>query len=170
MNPPSQDKTIWREAAVLVPTYELNGSEFVVLTVRTHALKHHSNQIAFPGGAKDDTDETLWDTALRETQEELGLNPVDIQFISELGQQITPTGYRVSPFVGRIMVPDCWQFNADEIAEVFSVPLDHLREKKHLEIEQKVYEGRSFMDPHFFYKNHVIWGMTGRVLYEFLEL
>lgn len=159
-----------RDAAVLVPTYEQDGKEFVVLTVRTHALTHHSNQIAFPGGAKDKTDKTLWDTALRETYEEIGLQSADIEFISELGQQITPTGYRVSPFVGRIIVPECWHLNTDEIAEVFSVPLDHLREKKNLEIEQTTYRGQNFMDPHFFYRNHVIWGMTGRVLYEFLEL
>lgn len=160
----------WREAAVLVPTYERDGKEYVVLTVRTQALKHHSNQVAFPGGSKDETDASLWDTAVRETQEELYLMPDQIQFESELSQQLTPSGYRVTPFVARIIVPEVWTFNKAEVAEVFSVPLAHLRERKHLEIEQRNYGGQRFIDPHFFYKNHVIWGMTGRVLYEFLAL
>ena len=159
-----------RDAAVLVPTYEQDGREFVVLTVRADVLTHHSNQVAFPGGAKDKIDKSLWDTALRETQEELGLDPKAIQLLKELGQQITPTGFRVSPFVGRIMLPEIWNFNTNEIAEVFSVPLDHLRNKSNLEIEQTCYQGQQLMDPHFFYRSHVIWGMTGRVLYEFLEL
>lgn len=163
------DKVNWREAAILIPYYKENDQEYIILTRRTHELNHHGGQIAFPGGAYDDKDQDLWTTALRETQEEIGLSPDDITLVKKLNQQITPTGFRVTPFVGKIKEPQRLKPNPTEISEVFSVPLDHLRNPTHLELKTVTYKGKEFPDPHFHYQDYVIWGMTGRVLYEFLE-
>ena len=165
-----ENAVAWRDAAVLVPTYRRAGQEFLVLTVRSDRLKHHSNQIAFPGGAFDPADGDLWQTALRETEEEIGLASGQISLLKQLDTQFTPSGYRVTPYVCTIQVPEQWRLNPDEIAELFSVPVDHLRNPRNLQIQRKIYRGRHFIDPHFIYGNHVIWGMTGRIVYELLEL
>jgi 8-oxo-dGTP pyrophosphatase MutT (NUDIX family) len=166
----NSDDIQWRKAAVLIPFYRENDQEYVILTRRTEEMEHHKGQIAFPGGAYDDADEDLWATALRETEEEIGLSRNDIRLVKELNQQLTPTGFRVTPFVGEITVPKEWHLNPIEIAEIFSVPLDHLRNPSNLEIKMTTYQGIEIPDPHFSYEHHTIWGMTGRVLYEFLGL
>jgi len=161
---------VWREAAVLILTYRENGQDYVILTKRTHDVPHHKGQIAFPGGAKNEADADLWTTALRETEEEIGLAASAITLVGELSPQLTPTGFRVTPYVAKIEVPEHWNINPREIAELFSVPLDHLRDPANLRLDTTTYQGIAYADPHFLYKDYIIWGMTGRVLFEWLDL
>ena len=111
-----------RQAAVLVPLYVEAGQLWTVLTRRTDDLPHHRGQIAFPGGGREIGEEP-WDTALRETQEEIGLDPRKVLKLGELDEAQTPSGFRIIPCVGAVPQPLETAPNAAEIAEIFSVPL-----------------------------------------------
>jgi 8-oxo-dGTP pyrophosphatase MutT (NUDIX family) len=156
----------WIEAAVLVLRHEQGGEDCIVLTKRTDIVLHHKGQISFPGGARDAGDKTLWETALREAHEEVGIEPEGVIFVEELGRHFTPTGFRVTPFVAKIETPPLWRPNPVEIAEIFSVPSSHFLNKANVRLVKKMWEGREFLDPHITYQGHEIWGMTGRILCE----
>ncbi len=160
----------WIDAAVLVPVYRDKGEDFLILTKRTEEVLHHKGQICFPGGAVDPEDKSLWETALRETEEELGVRPSQVQFMREMPKQYTPTGFRVFPFVGQIQTAVLWQPNPVEISEVLRIPFHHFLDEKNFQLMKKIWGGREFMDPHFLYEGHDIWGMTGRILCEFFGL
>ncbi len=157
------------QSAVLVLCYEDGNGEQIIFTRRSETVEHHKGQICFPGGVKDDLDGTLWQTALRETKEEIGLNPQKVVFVGELGNVFTPTGFKVTPFVGFAESPFEWAPSIGEIAEIFSVPISHLMNPKNLEMVPRNYFGREFLDPVFTFNNHQIWGATGRILMDFLE-
>ncbi len=153
----------WKEAAVLVLRYRENGLSYLVLTRRTEEVFHHKGQICFPGGARDPRDKSLWETALRESQEEIGLDPGRVTLIRELSRQRTPSGFEVTPFLASIEEPPpLWTPNPVEIAEIFSIPLDHLRDPKNFRFVKRT--------PSFSYGHYEIWGMTGLVLCELLDI
>lgn len=155
-------------AAVLVLCFRVNDEEHVVLTRRTEEVLHHKGQICFPGGAKDSGDQDLWQTALRESEEEIGLDPKKVTFVRELRPWTTPTGFLVTPFVGLVEKPDFLKINQIEIAELFTVPLSHFRDSKSLQWVRRDRGGMQYLDPLFVYRNHEIWGLTGRILCDFL--
>jgi 8-oxo-dGTP pyrophosphatase MutT (NUDIX family) len=160
----------WVDAAVMIPVYRRNGEDHVILTKRTDTVLHHKGQICFPGGASDPGDATLWETALRECQEEIGLDPARVALVRELGRQYTPTGFRVTPFVGQVGEPLVFTPNPNEIAAIFSVPFSYLSDPKNVHFLKKEWEGRRFIDPHIVFEEHEIWGMTGRILCELFEI
>ena len=160
----------WIEAAVLLPCYKKGDREFLIFTQRTDKVAHHKGQISFPGGVTEADDADLWATALRETHEEIGLDPAQVARHRALSPQFTPTGYRVTPYAGTIVVPPVWNLNPNEIAAIFAVPLDHLRDPKHHEFLTKELSGHQYIDPHFYFEGHVIWGVTGRIVCEFLGI
>jgi 8-oxo-dGTP pyrophosphatase MutT (NUDIX family) len=159
-----------QEAAVLVLTFKENGTDRLVFTRRTEEVLHHKGQICFPGGASDPGDESLWKTALRETHEEIGVDPSLVSLIKELKPQTTPTGFRVTPFFGSLAGPTVWRPNPREIAEIFTVPVTHLRDPRNIQFTRQVWEGREYVNPSFSYRQHVIWGVTGRILCDLLEI
>ncbi|MBI3541535.1 MAG: CoA pyrophosphatase [Deltaproteobacteria bacterium] len=159
-----------QNAAILVLLYEQEGQDWTILNRRTETVLHHKGQICFPGGACDPGDKSLWETALREGQEEMGLDPGQLTLVKEMPAHITPTGYRVTPFVARLARLADWRPSPDEIAEIFSVPLSHLRDPQNLQFEKKTWEGKIFWNPIFRYQGHQIWGLTGRVLCDLLEI
>lgn len=167
----SDETPTTRPAAVLVLCFRENEnvSEQILFTRRTHEVLHHKGQICFPGGAFDPEDGSLWNTALRETREEIGLDPGLVTLVRELGPWTTPTGFRVTPFVGRIPKTPLWQINEHEIAELFTVPLAHLQNPKNLRWIKKQVNGFEYLDPLFVYRHYEIWGLTARVLCEFLD-
>ena len=160
----------WREAAVLVLQCEKEGEEHLLFTQRTEAVLHHKGQICFPGGAVDEGDGSLWEAALREAKEEIGVDPSRITRLKELSVQYTPTGFRVTPFVATIEGPQVWSPNPHEIASIFSVPICHLKDLSHFKLLKKEYQGESYIDPHFTFDQYTIWGMSGRILCEYLEI
>jgi len=160
----------WIDAAVLVPVYRERDKDFLILTKRTEEVLHHKGQICFPGGARDLADCSLWETALRECQEEIGLDPNQISLVRELGQQYTPTGFRVTPFIGQIARRSAFTPNPNEIAAIFSVPFSYFKDGTNVRFLRKEWQGQVFMDPHFTFEGHEIWGMTGRVLCELFDL
>jgi 8-oxo-dGTP pyrophosphatase MutT (NUDIX family) len=156
-----------RRAAVLVPLFMRDGMLWVVFTRRTDTVEHHRGQISFPGGVEEPEDEDLAATALRETQEELGISPGDVRLLGALSPIVTVTDFAVAPFVGAIPHPYAFTPAESEIAEVIETPLAALRDPTIL--ETRVLPGRD--EPVLFYHHgpHVIWGATARILAELLE-
>ncbi len=160
----------WVDAAVLILCFKEGGEDHLLLTRRTEQVLHHRGQISFPGGAVDGVDQSLWETALRETVEEIGIDPQQVSFVKGLGTHYTPSGFRVAPFVGRLAAPPVCRSNPVEIAEVFTVPMRFFADRGNVRFFKKVWEGREFIDPHFTYEGREIWGVTGRILCEFFGI
>lgn len=153
-----------RPAAVLMPIIQTDRGLRVILTQRASTLKHHPGQIAFPGGKVDATDTGAAAAALRESHEEIGLDPENVEILGCLPPHETVTGYRVSPFVGRVRAPFTPVSEAGEVAEVFSVPLSFLMAPNAYQIERRRWRGawRSYYTVPF--GPYYIWGATARML------
>lgn len=156
-----------RRAAVLVPLFVRDGALWIVLTLRTDSLEHHRGQISFPGGAEEPGDRTLFHTALRESEEELGIRPEDAMPLGRLSPIATVTDFYVEPFVAALPQPYEFRPAEAEIAEVIEIPVAELTLPGVL--EERQFEGRD--EPVLFYNHdrHVIWGATARILHELLE-
>ena len=161
-------KTIsdFKDSAVLVLIHKINNELHLFFNQRTDKVKHHKGQICFPGGVREAEDKTLWDTAVRETIEETGVRPEGINQLMELETTLTPTGYRIFPFVAFKEILGPLQPNHDEIQEAFSLPLENLTNDENLRFETREYMGQNFSIPFFEYENRTIWGATGRILLE----
>jgi 8-oxo-dGTP pyrophosphatase MutT (NUDIX family) len=155
-------------SAVLLPV--INGSEpSVVFTKRTDSLPRHAGEISFPGGLQHDEDADLLETALRESEEELGLTRDAVEVLGTLEPLHTFTsGMLIMPFVGWLRERPRFTPNEAEIAEVLEVPVSKLVEVED-EVELVQDEARYFT---FVYDvdGHNIWGATARILHEFLEI
>ena len=156
--------TILRPAAVLVPVWLHAGEPRVILTKRASHLKHHPGQVAFPGGKRDDTDASLEACALREAWEEIGLTPACVQVLGSLPTHETVTGFTVTPILGVISDAFSPAPQAEEVEEVFTVPLSHLLDPACYTIERRLWRGvwRSYYAVP--YGPYYIWGATARML------
>lgn len=156
-----------RRAGVLVPLFVRDARLLTVLTRRTDSVEHHRGQISFPGGAEEPRDETLYHTALREAEEELGIRPDDVAALGRLSPLVTVTGFYVEPFVAALPQPYVFRPAEAEIARVLEVPVAALMDPAALEIRR--IEGRE--EPVLFYRygDQVIWGATARIVAELLE-
>ena len=165
--PPVEPPADQRRAAVLVPLFVRDGALYVLLTRRTETVEHHRGQISFPGGVEEEEDETAFQTAVRETDEELGIPPEDVRLLGALSPLVTVTDFFVEPFVGAIPYPHVLRPAEAEIAEVIDVPVAALLSPGVL--EERVLPGR--VEPTLFYHHgdHVIWGATARMLKELLD-
>ncbi len=164
-----------RRAAVLMPIVMHPQGPTLLLTLRTSTLRNHAGQISFPGGAAESIDATLTDTALRETEEEIGLSRQYVDVLGALPEYFTATGYRVTPVVGLIHPPFHSQPDPGEVAEIFEVPLTFLMNGMHHQrrlmvlpagMEQKLVYAMP-------YERFFIWGATAgmlRNLYHFLRV
>lgn len=158
-----------RPASVLVPLLIRDSEPRILFTKRTANLRVHGGQISFPGGGRDPADVTLLDTALRETEEELGISKRSVELLGRLNEIPTVTDFRVSPFVGALPANATYSPSVDEIDEVIEVPLRHLLDPQNRRTEK--WEFRNvFHDVYFYdYGSHVIWGATGRILNNLLQ-
>ncbi len=165
------DDTLAR-AAVLLPLYDVGDEIHVLFTRRSELVEHHKGQISFPGGAYDASDPDLKFTAVRETWEEIGVDPDHIDVIGQLDEMITISNFLVRPFVGRILRPAPYPFvhSEVEVAEIIEVPLAHLQDEANVVSELRTYQGREVMAYSFRFGDHLIWGATARILKQFLDL
>jgi 8-oxo-dGTP pyrophosphatase MutT (NUDIX family) len=156
---------------VLLPLYEREGEYWMLFTKRTQKVAYHKGQISFPGGARDEEDRDLMDTALRETFEEIGVKPEDVEILGELDRMGTLTSnFLITPFVGIIPHPYELTIAGDEIEELVEVPISALLDKNNYREESQVYEGVTYQGSFFDYKGKVIWGATAKILKQFLDL
>lgn len=153
-----------RAAAVLVPIVEYPEGPKVLLTLRSEALKQHAGQVAFPGG-RSDPGETPWQAALREAEEEIGLEPRFVEIAGLSTSYLTGTGFRVTPVVGFVRPDFELRLNPHEVTEAFEVDFRRL-------IAPESYERRSYRMPtgaerHFYampFEDRLIWGATAGML------
>jgi 8-oxo-dGTP pyrophosphatase MutT (NUDIX family) len=153
-----------KPASVLVPLVERTNGLTVLLTQRTEHLQHHAGQISFPGGRAEPADLSPVDTALREAEEEIGLERRHVELAGFLDLYQTVTGFLVTPVVGFVM--PTFQLNPDpfEVADVFEVPLDFVLDPANHERRSRVVKGEQ---RHFYvlpYQHYYIWGATAAML------
>lgn len=152
-----------RQAAVLVPLYVEAGQLWTVLTKRTDHLPSHKGQVAFPGGKLEDG-EDVWDGALREAEEEIGLDPQKVLRLGRLDEAGTPSGFRIVPCVGAVPYPLATRINADEIDDVFPVPLQNLSNPDLVEDRCVLIDGVERELRIYHVGRRQIWGLTARIL------
>ena len=155
-------------AAVLMGIAEREAGPSFLLTRRTNTVSTHKGQVSFPGGQREQGDRSLEQTALRETFEELGIRSQHIEIAGRLNDYLAVTHSRVTPFAGFIHgSPDITPC-AEEVARVFWVPLRlFLEAEPRIEIWERL--GKS-VPVHFYdYENEVIWGLTARMITDFLD-
>jgi 8-oxo-dGTP pyrophosphatase MutT (NUDIX family) len=158
-------------SAVLVPLYEREGRPYIVFIKRTETVREHKGQISFPGGGRESGDATLLDTAIRESHEEIGLLPDDIEILGELDDVITTTSnYIVTPFVGSIPWPYRFVKNPNEVEDIIEVPVSAILGRDCLKPDTEYDEGEKVDSWAYHYEGRVIWGATARILYKFLEI
>ncbi|HEX9775900.1 MAG TPA: CoA pyrophosphatase [Actinomycetota bacterium] len=156
-----------RKAAVLIPLFSRDGEPWIVLTRRTDDVPTHKGQIAFPGGGHDPHDETLWDTAVREAHEEIGLEPARARALGSLDDYPTfASGFIVSPYVADIERPDAWVMSEREISAVIELPLRALARTGRTEVWER--DGIRFPMHIFELEGHYVWGVTAFILHRFL--
>jgi 8-oxo-dGTP pyrophosphatase MutT (NUDIX family) len=153
----------WRRAAVLFLLYERDGVLWTVFTRRTATVGTHRGQISLPGGGYEARDGSLLRTALRETQEELGIAPQEVKVLAELEPEyVAVSGFLVTPFVGRLARPPTFQPDRREVEEVIEVPVAALQDPAIFRLEDRgIYIRQS---PIYQYRQHEIWGATARML------
>lgn len=161
-----------RPAAVLVPLFRDQGEWHLLLTQRTHLVQSHKGQVAFPGGRADPDDQTRVATALRETEEEIGLPRDQVTVLGQLDDLLTVTQYRITPIVG--VVPWPWEFRLStaELSAVFGVPLRWLADPAnlHTQVREPIMPGPPIPVYYFYYGAYTIWGATARIIRNFLEV
>lgn len=161
-----------RQSAVLVPLVERNGGTTVLLTERSSGLKHHAGQVSFPGGRIESHDEDPRAAALRETEEEVGIAPAEVQVIGYLDTYVTGTGFSIVPVVGRVRPYRELDLDATEVASAFEVPLDYLIDPANQRIASREFYGERVEFYEIDYGGRLIWGATAGIivgLYEKLQ-
>ncbi len=158
------------DAAVLVPIVERPSGPHLLFTKRADHLGEHPGQMSFPGGGREPSDDDLRATALREANEEIGMDPREAEFVGRLDDIRTVTGYAVTPFVApvrdREYVPD-----EREVAEIAVLPLSGFLADENYENERREHPKYGDIVIHFFHVGgYTVWGATGRILVQFLEL
>lgn len=159
-----------RPAAVLIPVIERADGLTLLLTLRSHELKHHAGQIAFPGGGLEVSDEDVIAAALRETHEEIGIAPEDVSVLGCLGVMATVTGYAVTPIVGSIPADAQMALDPVEVQEAFEVPLSFLLEERNVWRGEREFRGHRFPGVEYHFEGYRIWGATAHMITELRKI
>jgi len=156
-----------KSSAVLIPLIERNNIVHVILTKRSPHLRHHPGQISFPGGKFDSSDKSLRMTALRETQEELGIKTTDIDVFGELPHHDTITGFSIKPYIGFVDKNIKMIANENEVSEIIEIPLsDFINNTSHFSMKI----ARPKIDVNVYFKpanGYAIWGATAAIIEQF---
>lgn len=153
-----------RPAAVLILLVDRPEGMTVLLTKRPETLRVHAGQISFPGGQKEPQDDGPVETALRETHEEIGLDPAVVEIVGYLPEYRTRTGFAVAPVVGFIKPPFTLSPNAAEVERIIEVPLDHFLNPDNCRVGEKEFSGHTARFYSFEYGGDMIWGATAGML------
>ncbi len=157
-----------RPAAVLVPLFLRNDEPWLLFTRRTEQLKNHSGEISFPGGGAEEQDQDFWQTALRETEEEVGILAGEVRRLGQLDDFYSVYGYLVKVWVGSYGDPYSYRVDENEIAELIELPLARLRDPRIYHQEDWEHQGRKFPVDFYQLDGYNIWGMTAAILKQLL--
>jgi len=155
-------------AGVLAPLFLQDEELQVLFTQRTLAVKDHRGQIAFPGGVRDPEDPNLLGTALRESEEEIGLDPGAVEVLGALPQVDTITGYCITPFVGLIPHPYEFRPNPREVKRLLTLALAEFFPPERWSSGPYVFQGRTTRVCYWHNGQEVVWGATARILLNLL--
>jgi 8-oxo-dGTP pyrophosphatase MutT (NUDIX family) len=150
-------------AAVLMPVVDRHEPG-VILTVRTQTVRHHAGQIAFPGGRIDPQDEGPIAAALREAEEEIGLQPDEVEVIGTADRYRTITGFEVTPVLGVVSPNLRLSPQPGEVAAIFEAPLDYLLRPEHQIVRTVQWEGQERTYYEIDWEGHRIWGATAAMI------
>jgi 8-oxo-dGTP pyrophosphatase MutT (NUDIX family) len=156
-------------AGVLIPFFERNGELHVVFTRRTDEVEHHKGQISFPGGVKNEQDTTIIETALRETEEEIGLPRNAVNVLGMLNDFQTPSGFRITPVVAFLFSVPSFSINTAEVSQIFDVPLSFFLDVRNERVERHERSGKMINVYFYRYGQYEIWGETAAMLRSFLH-
>jgi 8-oxo-dGTP pyrophosphatase MutT (NUDIX family) len=157
-------------AAVLVPLVWEEDEWHLLFTRRTNRVESHKGQVSFPGGACDEGETIPEQTALREAEEEIGLNPNHVRILGRLANMITITNFRVTPVVGVITKwPIVFRVGEHEVARIFTIPLEWLSNPSNRWQFEMLGRKRSLIAYHP-YDGELLWGATARMTVDFLKV
>ncbi len=156
-------------AAVLIPLLWHEDEWHVLYTRRTDRVESHKGQVSFPGGACDEGETTPEQTALREANEEIGVNPGDVKVLGRLATLITITYFRVTPVVGVIKWPSVFKVGEHEVARIFTIPLGWLANPSNRWQFDRPGTDLSLIAYHP-YDGELLWGATARMTVDFLKV
>ncbi|MBI3152977.1 MAG: CoA pyrophosphatase [Chloroflexi bacterium] len=165
---PIKPETLLKCAAVLVPLTFYGDEWHILFTRRTDRVESHKGQVSFPGGACDEGETSPEQTALREAEEEIGMNPADVKVLGRLSQLITISSFRVSPIVGVIPWPYAFRVAGIEVARIFTIPLLWLANRNNY-WEFSLRESERSLIAYHPYDGELLWGATARMTVNFLK-
>lgn len=155
----------FKPASVLIPFYETPDGLSVILMKRPDKQGPHGGQISFPGGSRDNSDVDDLSAALRETEEEIGVDRNQIEVWGGLKTEFTSISrFWISPFVGKIPYPSQFQPNESEVERLLVVPFSHLVDSATFSVETFNWKGFEVPSYLFNYQEDTIWGLTARIL------
>ncbi|HTP79712.1 MAG TPA: CoA pyrophosphatase [Bacteroidota bacterium] len=156
-------------AGVLMLLFERENELRLLFTKRTEEVEHHKGQISFPGGAREDKDATIVETALRESEEEIGLDRRDVRIIGLHDDLATHTGFIVTPVVGSVPAVPKLVPSSSEVSEIFDVPFSHFLVRGHLSTKTLERQGVKREAYVYSYGEREIWGITAAIIRSFVE-
>ena len=157
-----------KKAAVLIFIY----NHSIIFIKRNRNLKIHPGEVSFPGGTFDHNfDTTLLDTALRETEEEIGIKKENIEVIGKMKEfETLVTHIKVTPFIAKSKKEKLnFKICRDEVEKIIIVPIKHLQDKRYKVVVPLKFKGKYFPNTFYYFNNNLIWGATSRILDDFLK-
>jgi len=163
------DETRLKCAAVLIPLVDADDGWHILYTRRTDRVESHKGQVSFPGGGCDAGETTAEQTALREAQEEVGIDPAGVRILGRLPNMITITAFSVTPVVGVIRWPAVFRLGENEVERVFTIPLQWLADRGN-RWEFRMPGRNGSVIAYHPYDGELLWGATARMTVDFLDV
>ena len=160
----------YKLAAVLFPLIIKNNNYEVILTTRSKDVLSHPGQVCFPGGRLDIKDDSMIACAIREANEEVGIEPSQVEILGRLDDCITGTDFKVTPILGYINGNFIPKIQEKEVADLFRVPLSFFLEKSNRKIITSMYKNKKYSYYEYNWKEKKIWGSTARIIVNFCDI